>query len=134
VTIIEIIRKREFSGFVNTSLDRVVRTAPQRRWIVIGCVTDCCIEANVAELVYRGCDITVIRSLIDTWDLSAEQVRELGLPEAYIHDAERLNTLWFDYRLPAIWGVHVVNNWSELCLDTNPRIYSGGSPMAGGMA
>ena len=110
---IEIVRKRTFSGFYGTDLDRIVREAPSRAWIVIGCVTDCCVEANVAELVYRGCEVTVIRELIDTWDLSPEQAREAGLSEAYVHDAERINREWFEHRFPAIWGVRVVQRWPE---------------------
>ncbi len=110
---IEIVRKRTFSGFFGTDLDRIVREAASRRWIVIGCVTDCCVEANVAELVYRGCEVTVIRELIDTWDLTPEQAREAGLSEAYVHDAEQINRAWFEHRFPAVWGVKVVDRWQD---------------------
>ncbi len=110
---IEIVRKRTFSGFFGTDLDRIVAEAPSRAWIVIGCVTDCCVEANVAELVYRGREVTVVRELIDTWDLSAEQAREAGLSEAHVHDAERINREWFEHRFPAIWGVRVVQRWQD---------------------
>lgn len=112
--VIEIVRKHNFTGFLGTRLDEVVAGAPSRSWVVIGCVTDCCIEANVAELVYRGCDVTVVRELVDTWDLSAEEARRHGLGPAYVHDAERINEEWFDRRLPAIWGVRVVAVWREL--------------------
>jgi nicotinamidase-related amidase len=111
---IEIVPKRTFSGFFETDLDGLVRHAPSRQWVVFGCVTDCCIEANVAELVYRGCEITVVRSLIDTWDTSAEAARTAGLSEAYIHLADPINEEWFMRRLPAIWGVKVVEDWGEL--------------------
>lgn len=110
---IEVVRKRNFSGFFQTGLDEIVAAAPSASWIVIGCVTDCCIEANVAELVYRGRDVTVIRELVDTWDLSAEQARQAGLSDAYVHDAEQLNEEWFARRLPAIWGARVVQTWRE---------------------
>ena len=112
--VVEIVRKQTFSGFINTNLDEIIREAPGRSWIVIGCVTDCCIEANVAELVYRDCCVTVVRDLIDTWDLSPEGVRQAGLGSAHIHEAERINEEWFTRRLPAIWGVKVVDHWQEL--------------------
>jgi nicotinamidase-related amidase len=111
---IEIVRKHQFSGFINTSLGQIVETAPEQHWIVIGCVTDCCIEANIAELIYRGREVTVIRSLINTWNMTAEQARQLGLSDVYAHHADQINEFWFSYRLPAIWGVHVVKNWPEM--------------------
>ena len=110
---IRIIRKRTFSGFVNTDLDSMVREAPSRSWIVFGCVTDGCIEANVAELVYRDCLVTVIRDLIDTWDRTPEAARAAGLSPAYVHEAARINDEWFTRRLPAMWGVQVIDRWQE---------------------
>ena len=110
---VEIIRKTNFSGFFGTRLDEIVSDAPSRSWVVFGCVTDCCVEANVAELVYRGCDVTVVRDLVETWDLPAEGACEAGLSPAYTHDADRINEEWFARRLPAIWGVRVVRNWRE---------------------
>jgi nicotinamidase/pyrazinamidase len=109
-----IVSKTTFSGFYQTDLDRIVREAPNDEWVVIGCVTDCCIEANVAELAYRGRRVTVIRELIDTWDCSAEQARNAGLPTACVHDAEAINQHWFEHRFPSIWGCRVVNTWREL--------------------
>jgi nicotinamidase-related amidase len=114
---IEIVRKNNFSGFCGTNLDQLVAAAPGKSWIVIGCVTDCCIEANVAELVYRGCDVTVIRELVETWDASPDVVEAAGLSDAYVHDAERINEEWFTHRLPAIWGVKVVQGWREVVQD-----------------
>ncbi|KPK78184.1 MAG: hypothetical protein AMJ79_00425 [Phycisphaerae bacterium SM23_30] len=109
----EIVRKHQFSGFFNTNLDEIINAAPTRQWIVFGCVTDCCIEANIAELVYRRCEVTVIRDLIDTWDMPADIARN-QLTEAHAHDAEKINDEWFNRRLPAIWGVRVVPTWQKL--------------------
>lgn len=111
---IEIVRKTGFSGFLGTNLESIVDSTPSRSWIVIGCVTDCCVEANVAELVYRGCDVTVVRELVDTWDTPPEAANAAGLSAAYLHDAERINEEWFTRRLPAIWGVRVVETWNEV--------------------
>ena len=110
---IEIVRKNNFSGFFGTNLDEIVAAALSRAWIVFGCVTDCCIEANVAELVYRGCEVTVIRELVETWEASSNAVKAAGLSEAYVHDAERINEEWFTRRLPAIWGVQVAEHWQD---------------------
>lgn len=110
---IEIVRKRNFSGFFGTSLDQWVGAAASRSWIVFGCVTDCCIEANVAELVYRGCDVTVPRDLIDTWDVSPSTAAAANLAACHVHEADRINEEWTLRRLPAIWGVRVVDRWRE---------------------
>jgi len=98
----ERIEKTTFSGFYGTFLDRLVKEAPSSAWIVIGCVTDCCVEANVAELVYRGREVTVVRDLIDTWH------------DPPRHDAGAINREWFDHRFPNIWGAKVVETWREL--------------------
>lgn len=109
-----IVRKRQFSAFVETDLGEFVAERDNKDWIVIGCVTDCCIEANVAELVYRGCNVTVIRNLVDTWDMTAEQANSANLPTTHVHVADAINRHWFEQRLPAIWGTRVVADWREL--------------------
>jgi nicotinamidase-related amidase len=111
---IEVVRKNNFSGFFQTNLDEIVAAAPSKAWILFGCVTDCCVEANVAELVYRGCDVTVVRELVETWDMSPDAAKAAGLGDAHVHDAERINEDWFTRRLPAIWGVKVVPRWREV--------------------
>lgn len=83
-------------------------------WIVTGCVTDICVDANVASLVQRGKTVTVVRSLIDTYDLPLATCRELGLPDAAAHDAEAVNEFWFSHRFPTTWGARVVQDWREL--------------------
>ncbi len=96
------VTKTTFSGFHETELDTLVRSADSTAWIVIGCVTDCCVEANVADLVYRGGQVTVIRDLIDTWHDPPD------------HDADAINAEWFDRRFPTIWGTRVLAGWKEL--------------------
>ncbi len=110
---IERVGKTTFSGFYGTNLDEIVRSVPDPRWTVFGCVTDCCVEANIAELVYRGRDVVVVRELVETWDLSYEQARAEGLGASYIHEADVVNDFWFERRLPGIWGVRVLNSWSD---------------------
>lgn len=110
---IHIVEKTTFSGFYNTGLNVIVNKAPSRSWIMFGCVTDCCIEANVAELVYRGCDVTVIKSLTDTWEMNEQTAGAAGLGPEYLHDALRINEEWFTRRLPAIWGAQVCARWQD---------------------
>lgn len=83
-------------------------------WIVVGCVTDICVESNVAALVMRGQSVTVVRNLIDTYDLPLATCQELGLPDSSAHDADEINKLWFEHRFPAVWGARVVDDWREL--------------------
>ena len=106
----ETVTKTSFSGFFRTNLDEIVSREPSDHWVVIGCVTDCCVEANVAELVVRGKRVTVLRDLVDTWDLSSDRASALGLPPSHIHAAEAINRAWFDHRLPAIWGAEVTTS------------------------
>jgi len=106
----EVVAKTTFSGFFRTRLDEIVARAPDDHWIVIGCVTDCCVEANVAELVARGKRVTVLRDLVDTWDMPAERASGLGLPPSRVHDAEAVNREWFERRFPAIWGAEVTTS------------------------
>lgn len=87
-------------------------------WIVIGCVTDICVDTNVGSLVQRGKTVTVIRNLIDTYDLTLETCRELGLPDAAAHDAVAVNKFWFSHRFPTTWGARVVQDWRELIRET----------------
>lgn len=83
-------------------------------WIVTGCVTDICVDANVGSLVQRGKTVTVVRNLIDTYDLTLATCRELGLPDAAAHDAEAVNKFWFSHRFPTTWGAKVIGDWREL--------------------
>lgn len=83
-------------------------------WIVIGCVTDICVDANVGSLVQHGKRVTVVRNLIDTYDLPLDTCRKLGLPDAAVHDAETINDFWFGHRFPVTWGAKVVDDWKEL--------------------
>lgn len=83
-------------------------------WIVIGCVTDMCIEAAVAGLVFRGKEVTVVRSLIDTWDMTAAEAAKQGLSPAYAHCAEEINEFWFTKRFPARWGANVVERYQDI--------------------
>jgi len=83
-------------------------------WVVVGCVTDICVDVNVGSLVQHGKKVTVVRNLIDTYDLPLETCRELGLPDAAAHDAETVNRFWFSHRFPVTWGARVVDDWREL--------------------
>jgi nicotinamidase-related amidase len=108
VTVHKIV-KSTFNGFYRTYIDdQLGRLLYKNNWTVFGCVTDCCIEANVAELVYRGNEITVLSKLTDTWDMSIKAVQENNLPSSAVHNANNINEYWFKHRLPSVWGVTVL--------------------------
>ena len=89
-------------------------TKDSDEWIVVGCVTDICVDINVGALVMRGKRVTVVRSLIETYDLPLETCRAMGLPDHAAHDADKINEFWFGHRFPALWGARVVGDWREL--------------------
>jgi nicotinamidase-related amidase len=94
--------KTEYDAFVNfTKREANILYKFDKNWIVIGCVTDICVESNVAALVMRGQNVTVVRNLIDTYD-------------APNHNADEINNFWFEHRFPDIWGCKVVDDWKEL--------------------
>ena len=113
------LKKDQFSGFIN-SASELEETLSKMcgennlEVIVIGCVTDCCIEVCVSDLTQREFDVTVIRELIDTWDMSEEQALEVGLTKAHAHPADEINKYFFEHRFPAIWGANVLDNWREV--------------------
>jgi len=107
---IEFVEKQAFTAFLNPRMEKIVRDAATDEWVVIGCVTDCCIEANVADLVQRGKRATVLRDLVETWDTPPAVAEQLGLPESQVHSADTINAYWFKQRLPAIWGATVMTS------------------------
>lgn len=96
----EMFTKDEHDVFIYTN-DNDIFDAGDNSWVVIGCVTDICIEATVAGLVMRGQNVYVVRNLIDTFDT----------PE---HNADEINKFWFEQRFPNVWGARVVEDWKEL--------------------
>jgi len=86
-----IICKSTFSGYYGAALGTFIRT---ERVVVLGCVTDVCISANVFELIYRGKKITLLRDCIDTFDIPG------------VHDAEKINDTFFNHVFPTL-GVKV---------------------------
>lgn len=108
-----IVEKKTYCSFHETELDAIVDALPPD-WIIIGCVTDICIEAAVAGMVRRNKSVTLVRNLIDTWDLSPETAAELALPETHIHPAGKINDYFFNHRFPAVWGCNIVERWQDL--------------------
>lgn len=119
--------KKEHCGFVDSDGPRLQSAIDRRscfslnglvkdseEWVVVGCVTDICVDINVGALVMRGKRVTVVRSLIETYDLPLEKCRELGLPDHAAHDADEINEFWFGHRFPALWGARVAADWREL--------------------
>lgn len=98
-----IIDKTTYSAFFGTNFGHEVMK--YRDWIVFGCVTDICIAANVAELMYRGRNVHVVRDLIDTYDVDEETAKNHGIGS---HDAEQVNKFYFEHYFPSVLGAKVV--------------------------
>lgn len=92
-----VIPKTTHSAFFNTNLGDHPDILNNDDWIMFGCVTDICITANVMEMDYRGKNITLVRDLIDTYDIPG-------------HDPDVYNNLFFDNYLPNVWGVKICNS------------------------
>ncbi len=98
----EVFYKSEYDIFIYTNEDDIIHPDnDDNDWIVIGCVTDIYVEATVAGLVMRGQNVTVVRNLIDTFDIPG-------------HNADEINKFWFEQRFPNVWGAKVVEDWKEL--------------------
>ncbi len=96
----QVLYKSEHDIFIYTNEDDIIYPDSDD-WVVIGCATDICVEATVAGLVMRGQNVTVVRNLIDTFDIPG-------------HNADEINKFWFEQRFPNIWGAKVVEDWKEL--------------------
>lgn len=91
-------QKTTFSAFYKTSLRYNEYIKKEKKWIVIGCVTDICITQNIAELSYRNKEIIVPKDLVDTYDIPN------------IHDAETINEIFFNTILPKTYGAKIVTS------------------------
>lgn len=89
-----IVRKTTHSAFFRTGFEFHPDFLYTSNWVMFGCVTDICITANVMEMDYRGRTTTLVRDLIDTYDLPG-------------HDPKTFNTLWFENYLPIVWGAKI---------------------------
>ena len=96
----EIFTKDEHDAFVCGHEGAIINPY-DNSWIVIGCVTDICVEAAVSSLVMRDQNVIVVRNLIDTFDVPG-------------HNADEINKFWFEQRFPNVWGARVVEGWKEL--------------------
>jgi len=103
--------KQTHSAFFNTDMDKIIANRGND-WIVIGCVTDICITANVMELDYRGKNITIYRDLVDTYKITAEQSNQLCGDYTKMHLPDPFNYLFLNHYLPGVWGVKI-KCWGE---------------------
>ena len=63
-----LIRKRRYSGFFETDLDRVLRSLAPEQVTVVGVCTDICVMHTVADLRNRDYRVTVIADAVETFD------------------------------------------------------------------
>jgi len=106
-----IVPKRTHSAFFGTNLDEIIAGRGDD-WVVIGCVTDVCIIANVIELDYRGKNVIVYRDLVDTYEITPDQSLQMCGSMVKEHNPYEFNRLFFDRYLPGVWGVEILE-WSD---------------------
>jgi len=63
-----LIRKRRYSGFFETDLERVLRQASPEEVTVVGVCTDICVMHTVADLRNRDYRVTVPATGVETFD------------------------------------------------------------------
>lgn len=100
-----IVPKTTHSAFFQTNMDDLIEGEGDE-WVLIGCVTDICITANVMEMDYRGKSVTVVRDLVDTYEITPEDAEIMRNPAA-THDPEIYNSLFLNYYLPGVWGATI---------------------------
>jgi len=59
-----VVRKRSYSGFFETSLERQLRCRGVIKLTVTGCVTNICVLYTAADAVQRGYGVTVYRNCV----------------------------------------------------------------------
>ena len=59
-----IIKKKSYSGFHGTTLQRVLKRLSAEKLILTGCVTNICILYIAYEAVVRGYDVTVLKDCV----------------------------------------------------------------------
>lgn len=55
-----VVKKRHFSGFVNTRLEEILRQQHASNLVFTGVSTDICVQNNVADAYFRGYNTTVV--------------------------------------------------------------------------
>ncbi|MDQ6963454.1 MAG: isochorismatase family cysteine hydrolase [Mariprofundales bacterium] len=89
-----VIKKRHFSGFVNTNLEEVLRRKNASHLVFTGVSTDICVQNNVAEAYFRGFDTTVV-----------EDATASITPEAHSYALEYMRR---------VYGARIVNSRGEI--------------------
>lgn len=113
----DVIQKATWSAFYNNpemekaaNRHYIAGGRDNTKWVVIGCVTDICVLANVLELLYRGKEVILLRDLITTYQITPEfAAKVLGDPEK-AHDPEVVNRFFLDWYYPKVLGVTVTTS------------------------
>jgi nicotinamidase-related amidase len=60
----KVVKKREYSGFYGTSMDRILKERGIKDLIIVGATTNCCVRATVQDAFERGYSVTVPRDCV----------------------------------------------------------------------
>jgi nicotinamidase/pyrazinamidase len=73
-----VLRKRRYSGFFGTDLERVLADMAPDEVEVVGVCTDICVLHTVAGLRARGYEVLVRRDLVETYDAPGHVAEEFN--------------------------------------------------------
>jgi nicotinamidase/pyrazinamidase len=90
-----LVRKRRFSAFFGSELDRIIADIAPGLVSVVGVCTDICVLHTVADLRNRDVDVRVIREAVETFDGPG-------------HPADEVNT-WALGHMRAVLGAEIVD-------------------------
>ena len=90
--------KNRFSGFVDTGLEKLLRTNHIRTVVVVGVATQCCVESTVRDAALRDYYVVVPRDCVAARarmrHLHEASLETMGLFFAEVVDASQVRAIW----------------------------------------
>jgi nicotinamidase-related amidase len=90
--------KNRFSGFVDTGLEKLLRTNHVRTVVVVGVATQCCVESTVRDAAVRDFYVVVPRDCVAARarmrHLHEASLETMGLFFAQVVDAAAVRAIW----------------------------------------
>lgn len=87
------IKKRKYSTFQGTDLDQLLRELKVDTLIIVGLVTDICIQHTVADAFFRGYRVIVPQDCVESVDAPTQQAAIKYLRKTYGCEITTINEL-----------------------------------------
>lgn len=112
----EIIYKNRYSGFFNTALETVLQkySSADTEIVIAGNCTDICVHYTAEEFRNRDYNVIIPCDCVDTYDLTEEKCKSIGIPISKAHPANEINQFFFTKHFPNILGVKIINSIDEI--------------------